>query len=159
MKVQILGTGCPNCKRLTDNAEAACLELGVEAEIEKVTDIDKITSYGGDYYYQGYYDYYGYTDKGEKTRRPGKISLTQEELISMKNDDEDFDLGLGESSLGRERKREARREEPVELDADLGDGRSRRSYPTDRGPDSRERADHDDETVVARRMRDDLDIL
>ena len=46
MKVQILGTGCPKCRRLSENAEAACLDLGVEAEIEKVTDIDKITSYG-----------------------------------------------------------------------------------------------------------------
>ena len=46
MKVQILGTGCPKCKKLTENAEAACLDLGVDAEIEKITDIDKIISYG-----------------------------------------------------------------------------------------------------------------
>jgi len=58
-------------------------------------DIDKITSYGGDYYYQGYYDYYGYSDKGERTRRPGKITLSQEELIRIKTDDSDIDLGIG----------------------------------------------------------------
>ena len=46
MKVQILGTGCPKCKKLTENAEAACRDLGVDAEVEKVTDIDKITGYG-----------------------------------------------------------------------------------------------------------------
>jgi len=108
-------------------------------------DIDKITSYGGDYYYQGYYDYYGYTEKGEKTRAPGKIRLTQEELISMKNDDEDFDLGLGQGTRGRSTPRTA----PVALDADLGSER-----PT-RGAVSREEAP----TVLSRRMRDDLDIL
>ncbi len=57
-------------------------------------DIDKITSYGGDYYYQGYYDYYGYTEKGSKVKRPGKLRLTQEELISIKNDDSDVNLDL-----------------------------------------------------------------
>jgi capsular exopolysaccharide synthesis family protein len=57
-------------------------------------DIDKITSYGGDYYYQGYYDYYGYTDKGERLKRPGKIRLSQEELMAIQNDDREVDLGL-----------------------------------------------------------------
>jgi small redox-active disulfide protein 2 len=46
VKVQILGTGCPKCKKLTENAEVACRDLGVDVEIEKVTDIDKITGYG-----------------------------------------------------------------------------------------------------------------
>ena len=46
MKVQILGTGCPKCKKLTENAEAACRHLGVDAEVEKITDINEITSYG-----------------------------------------------------------------------------------------------------------------
>ena len=55
-------------------------------------DIDRITAYGGDYYYQGYYDYYGYTEKGAK--RGGKLRLSQEELISIKNDDSDVNLDL-----------------------------------------------------------------
>ena len=38
--------GCPKCKQLTANAEAAVKELGIAAEIAKVTDIDKITGYG-----------------------------------------------------------------------------------------------------------------
>ena len=46
MKIQILGTGCPKCKKLTENAEAAAKELGVEYEIEKVTDISKIMDFG-----------------------------------------------------------------------------------------------------------------
>ena len=46
MKIEILGTGCPKCKQLTANTEAAVKELVITAEIAKVTDIDKITSYG-----------------------------------------------------------------------------------------------------------------
>ena len=46
MKIEILGIGCPKCKQLTANAEAAVKELNIQAEIGKVTDIDKITDYG-----------------------------------------------------------------------------------------------------------------
>ncbi|HOD12654.1 MAG TPA: thioredoxin family protein [Candidatus Omnitrophota bacterium] len=46
MKIEILGVGCPKCKQLTANAEAAVKELNIQAEIGKVTDIDKITEYG-----------------------------------------------------------------------------------------------------------------
>lgn len=46
MKLEILGVGCPKCKQLTANAEAAAKELGVSAEITKVTDIGKITECG-----------------------------------------------------------------------------------------------------------------
>lgn len=46
MKIEILGVGCPKCKQLTANAEAAVKELNLQAEIGKVTDIDKITGYG-----------------------------------------------------------------------------------------------------------------
>ena len=45
-KLQILGTGCPKCKKLTENAEAAAKELGIEYEIEKVTDINEIMKLG-----------------------------------------------------------------------------------------------------------------
>jgi len=45
-KIQILGTGCPKCKQLTENAEAAAKELGIEYELEKVTDINEIISCG-----------------------------------------------------------------------------------------------------------------
>jgi len=45
-KIQILGTGCPKCKKLTENAESAAKELGVAYEIEKVTDISEIMKFG-----------------------------------------------------------------------------------------------------------------
>ncbi len=45
-KIQILGTGCPKCKKLAENAETAAKELGIEFEIEKVTDINEIMKFG-----------------------------------------------------------------------------------------------------------------
>ncbi len=45
-KIQILGTGCPKCKKLAENAEAAAKELGIEFEIEKVTGINEIMKFG-----------------------------------------------------------------------------------------------------------------
>ena len=45
-KIQILGTGCPKCKKLTENAETAAEELGIEYELEKVTDINDIMNFG-----------------------------------------------------------------------------------------------------------------
>jgi len=46
MKIQILGTGCPKCKKLAENAEAAAKELGLEHEVQKVTDINEIMKFG-----------------------------------------------------------------------------------------------------------------
>ena len=46
MKIQILGTGCPKCKKLVELAETAAKELGLSYEIEKVTDISKILDFG-----------------------------------------------------------------------------------------------------------------
>jgi small redox-active disulfide protein 2 len=46
MKVQILGTGCPKCGKLAENAAAAADELGLEYELVKVTDINDITAFG-----------------------------------------------------------------------------------------------------------------
>ena len=45
-KLQILGTGCPKCKKLAENAEAAAKSLGIEYAIEKVTDINQIMQFG-----------------------------------------------------------------------------------------------------------------
>ncbi len=44
-KIQILGTGCKRCRDLTANAEKAVQELGIEAEIEKVTEIQDIIKF------------------------------------------------------------------------------------------------------------------
>ena len=45
-KIQILGTGCPKCKKLAENAETAANALGIEYEIEKVADIGEIMKFG-----------------------------------------------------------------------------------------------------------------
>ncbi len=45
-EIQILGTGCPKCKKLAENAEAAAKQLGIEYEIRKVTDINEIMKFG-----------------------------------------------------------------------------------------------------------------
>ena len=45
-KIQILGTGCPKCKTLAANAEAAAKELGIEASFEKVTNLNEIMNFG-----------------------------------------------------------------------------------------------------------------
>ncbi|MHC1717293.1 MAG: thioredoxin family protein [Acidaminococcaceae bacterium] len=46
MKIKILGSGCKNCVNLADNTKAALAELGVEAELDKVTDFAEIAKYG-----------------------------------------------------------------------------------------------------------------
>ena len=46
MKIEILGTGCTKCKKLHELTEEIISELGVSAEITKVTDINKIIDYG-----------------------------------------------------------------------------------------------------------------
>ena len=45
-KIQILGTGCPKCKKLAECAEQAAKELGIEYELEKVTKIADIMKFG-----------------------------------------------------------------------------------------------------------------
>ena len=45
MEVKILGTGCPNCRRLEKVTRQALNELGVEATVTKVTDMMDILSY------------------------------------------------------------------------------------------------------------------
>ena len=45
-KLQILGTGCPKCQKLTELTEAAANELGIEYELEKVKDINEIMKFG-----------------------------------------------------------------------------------------------------------------
>ncbi|MFO7890697.1 MAG: thioredoxin family protein [bacterium] len=45
-KIQILGTGCPKCKKLTELTEQAAKELGQDYKIEKVTDINEIMNFG-----------------------------------------------------------------------------------------------------------------
>jgi small redox-active disulfide protein 2 len=46
MRVEILGMGCPKCKKLYENAQAAVKELNAQVELIKVEDIQKIMDYG-----------------------------------------------------------------------------------------------------------------
>lgn len=46
VKIQVLGPGCANCGKLAENAEQAARELGIEYEIEKVTEIDRMVDLG-----------------------------------------------------------------------------------------------------------------
>lgn len=45
INIKVLGSGCPNCKRLEQIARKSIDALGVQAEIEKVTDYQKIMEY------------------------------------------------------------------------------------------------------------------
>ena len=44
--IQVLGTGCPKCRKLAENAEAAARDLGIDYELVKVTDINEIMKFG-----------------------------------------------------------------------------------------------------------------
>jgi len=46
MRIEILGTGCPKCQTLAENAKAAVSVLELDAEIVKVTDIAEIAERG-----------------------------------------------------------------------------------------------------------------
>lgn len=46
MKLQILGTGCAKCNALTQATEKAAQALGVQYELEKVTDLQRIIGFG-----------------------------------------------------------------------------------------------------------------
>lgn len=45
-KLQILGTGCPKCKKLAEHTEEAAKELEIDYEIEKVSEVQKIMEFG-----------------------------------------------------------------------------------------------------------------
>jgi len=46
MKIKILGPGCANCQNLERVTREAVTDLGLDAEIEKVTDYAAILGYG-----------------------------------------------------------------------------------------------------------------
>jgi len=45
-RIQVLGMGCPKCRKLAANAETAARELGIDYQLEKVTDIEAIMGFG-----------------------------------------------------------------------------------------------------------------
>ncbi len=46
MQIQVLGSGCPTCKKLFELTKQAIEELGLKIEVEYVTDIQKIIEMG-----------------------------------------------------------------------------------------------------------------
>lgn len=45
MHIKILGPGCPNCKKLEEIVRQVVAELGLEANLEKITDFAQIMEY------------------------------------------------------------------------------------------------------------------
>lgn len=46
MEIKVLGTGCAKCKQLEKVVREAVAEMGLDAEVEKVTELTDIMSYG-----------------------------------------------------------------------------------------------------------------
>ena len=46
MKIHVLGPGCAKCTQLAETVATAAKELGIDYEMEKVTDFNQIMSYG-----------------------------------------------------------------------------------------------------------------
>jgi len=45
-RIQILGPGCQKCQALYERTRQAASEMGIDCEIEKITDIDQMLSFG-----------------------------------------------------------------------------------------------------------------
>ena len=46
MKLTIYGSGCAKCQKLTANAESAAQALGLDFDVEKITDVNGIIDAG-----------------------------------------------------------------------------------------------------------------
>ncbi len=46
MQIQVLGLGCPSCKKLFELTQRAVEELKLKIEVEYITDIQKIVEMG-----------------------------------------------------------------------------------------------------------------
>ena len=45
-KIQVLGAGCPRCRKLAENAQAAAAAFGEGCRVEKVTELAEIMKFG-----------------------------------------------------------------------------------------------------------------
>ena len=46
MEIKILGPGCANCHKMDEMAKIAVKELGINADVVKITDIGEIARHG-----------------------------------------------------------------------------------------------------------------
>jgi small redox-active disulfide protein 2 len=46
MKIQVLGSGCPTCHKLLELTQRAVEELGLNEEVQYITDVSKIVEMG-----------------------------------------------------------------------------------------------------------------
>ena len=46
LKIEVLGPGCPKCQLLEKNVRAAVEEMGIEAEVTKISEIKEIAARG-----------------------------------------------------------------------------------------------------------------
>ena len=46
MRIEVLGTGCPKCQSTEQNVRKALEDLGVQAEVVKVTEVDDMIARG-----------------------------------------------------------------------------------------------------------------
>lgn len=46
LSIKVLGSGCANCHKVADLAKQAVAQLGIEAQVELVTDMQTIMKYG-----------------------------------------------------------------------------------------------------------------
>jgi len=46
MKIQVLGSGCPTCKKLYELTQEAVKQLNIDEKVEYITDVSKIIEMG-----------------------------------------------------------------------------------------------------------------
>jgi small redox-active disulfide protein 2 len=44
--IKVLGSGCNNCKRLLENTKQAAKNLGLDPDVEYITDMKQVMTYG-----------------------------------------------------------------------------------------------------------------
>ena len=46
MKIQVMGPGCAKCNEVADNVATAATELGVDYQLEKISDFNEMMKFG-----------------------------------------------------------------------------------------------------------------
>lgn len=45
MEINVLGPGCANCEKMTEMVKKAVADLGIDAQVQKITDIKEIMKF------------------------------------------------------------------------------------------------------------------